>query len=95
MKDQYIPAHPGFFVIGVLNEEDNSLTIWREPVIAWHFDEEGNGPTPTTLEGPELFSSWAVLSPGGTVTENNNCSYTYDEWLAKETGGNRRNGESS
>ncbi len=95
MKDQYIPAQPGFFVIDVLYEEDNSLTIWRDPVIAWHFDEEGNGAIPTTPEGPELFRSWAVLTPQGTVTENNNCSCTYDEWLFKETKGNRRKGGAS
>jgi len=86
---------PGFFVVSTIRQEDASLLLVKDPVVAWRIsetidDEDRSSPTcpraaPICLS--EVPADSPVLSPNGSVHEPD--SYiswaTVDEWLADET----------
>ncbi len=64
-----IPASPGTFYIGIVEEVGVPTSIWLKPVIAWLV---GNGgpPVPVTTDGEEddVTNEYAILHPTGRVS---------------------------
>lgn len=79
-REYVIPALPGFFVLSpIKNERGEFSELWREPIVAWRIQTEGNRKErltghdwmtadPVTCEGSDMDGEHAILHPGGTVT---------------------------
>lgn len=78
-----LAAQPGFWVLEVLNDEDNAPEgIHRHAVVAWGIDRDMEVAIPITVHGPQ---DWrAILRPDGVVDMAHGGFYQSEAALLKE-----------
>ena len=87
----YVPALPEFYVAShILDEQHEPFGIHRDPIVAWHFEND-EGPIPVTLQGALIHFQVAIILPSGAV-ECGDCSFNnlqdwsetiYPGWVLK------------
>lgn len=86
-----VPAYEGFFVLGVLGDDNGyPVEVIKYPVVAWVFEESALAPYPVTLEGVQT-DNCCILQPDGTVERPMIGGFaSIEEWLADQQAAHAR-----